>query len=98
MKRFDRLKYTNIYVIEVLERQMRKKEAEKIILRKKDWKHLKGNEKNINLSIKKHNGPKIEKCKEIPPPLKHQSPSVKWWRLRENHEKSKRKKTHHIGS
>lgn len=36
MKRFDRLKYTNIYVIEVLERQMRKKEAEKIILRKKD--------------------------------------------------------------
>lgn len=62
---FEGLKHTNIYVLNVPEREMREKEAEKLF-QEIMTENILNAMQNINLSIKKHNELKVAKCKEIP--------------------------------
>lgn len=62
---FEGLKHTNIHVLNVPEREMREKEAEKLF-QEIMTENISNAMQNINLSIKKHNELKVEKCKEIP--------------------------------
>lgn len=61
-KNFSGIKHTNIHILEVPERVMR--ETENIFQNFKTG-NTSNAMQNINLSIKKHNELKVEKCRDI---------------------------------